>query len=56
MRGKQIGNRCKCEEQQLKMLRHSERKRRQGEGKRREHVPAVTNERVVKLDYHYHTH
>lgn len=41
---------CKCQEQQLKMLQHSSGK------KKKKKVPAVTNECIVKLDYHYHVH
>ncbi len=48
-----MGSRFKCEEQQLKV---GEGKRSEGWEKRRGHVPAVTNERIVKLDYDYHTH
>ncbi len=33
-----------------------QRNRGKGEEKRGEHVPVVTNEHAVKLDYDYHTH
>lgn len=45
-----------CEEQQWKMLQQGKGQRNKGEEKRRKQVPAVTNERIVKLDYDYHTH
>lgn len=53
MSSNKSGNRCNREEPCCYIVRERGVRR---EKKRKEHVPAVTNECVVKLDYHYRTH